>query len=119
MGLAERQVVAYFQQRLEADGWHVDLEVGWVDVVATRAGRTLIAEAKGSTSAPGLDVDTAYGQLLRRMHTDPATTYAIVVPREAAGAALRVPSHVLEALHVSVYSVTDEGEVRLESGHPA
>ncbi|MGH3974502.1 MAG: hypothetical protein ACRDS9_14420 [Pseudonocardiaceae bacterium] len=51
------------------------------------------AEAKGRTSAPGLDVDTAYGQLLRRMpeEDEPATRYAIVVPTEAQRTAERVP----------------------------
>jgi hypothetical protein len=65
-----------------------------VDVTATRGGRTLLAEAKGDTTAIGLDVDTAYGQLLRRMNDDPSTFYAVVVPSSAVQAALRVPDHV-------------------------
>lgn len=52
----------------------------------------IYAEAKGRTTAPGLDVDTGYGQLLRRMPDEdqPATRYAIVVPTEALRAAERV-----------------------------
>lgn len=85
-------------------------------VSATRGTRTLIAEAKGTTSAIGLDVDTAYGQLLRRMSDDPTTVYAVVVPLAAVKAALRVPEHVLAALRLSVFSVAKDGTVRLEGG---
>lgn len=55
---------------LETDGWTITSELYFVDVIAERAGEKLYAEAKGRTTAPGLDIDTAYGQLLRRM---PAT----------------------------------------------
>lgn len=118
MGLREAEVVDHFRRWLEADGWQVDLEVAWADVTATRGDRTLIAEVKGTTAAIGLDVDTAYGQLLRRMRDDALMAYAVVVPHEAARAALRVPDHVLAALHVSVFSVAEEGTVRLEGGQP-
>lgn len=118
MGLREAQVVDYFVRWLEAEGWRVDLEVDWADIVAARDGRTFVAEAKGTTTSPGLDVDTAYGQLLRRMRDDESTTYAIVVPRGATRAALRVPDHVLGKLSASVYSVDEDGTVRLESGVP-
>lgn len=52
---------------LEENGWEVQQELDFVDVAATRAGITLLAEAKGRTSSPGLDVDTLYGRLLRRI----------------------------------------------------
>ena len=42
-------------------------EVNFVDVYAERGDERLYAEAKGPTTSPGLDVDTLYGQLLRRM----------------------------------------------------
>ena len=50
------------------------------------------AEAKGWTWAIGLDVDTLYGQLLRRMK-DPASgaRYAVVVPIAARGVPGRGP----------------------------
>jgi hypothetical protein len=74
----------------------------------------LYAEAKGRTMAIGLDVDTLYGQLLRRMK-DPASgaRYAVVVPTAALKAALRVPAWVRDRLAVEVYEVDDN-----EAVHP-
>ena len=78
---------------LTEQGWQVRTEVEHVDVLAEREGVRLFAEAKGITSAPGLDVDTAYGQLLRRMPdvVPERVRYALVVPEETKRAALRVP----------------------------
>ena len=45
-----------------------------MDIIATRNDHTLVAEAKGTTTAAGLDVDTAFGQLLRRTRDDDSTT---------------------------------------------
>jgi glutamate mutase epsilon subunit len=87
-----------------------------VDITATRDDYTLVAEAKGTMTSAGLDVDTAYGQLLRRMPDDDSTAYAIVVPRGAVRAALRMAEHVLAKLSISVFSVEDDGTVRLEGG---
>lgn len=114
--MREAEVLDHFGRWLEADGWQVVLEINWVDVTATRGGRTLLAEAKGSTAAIGIDVDTAYGQLLRRMTDTPSTAYAIVVPSDATRAALRVPDHVLTTLRLSVFSVAEDGTVRLAAG---
>lgn len=114
--MPERDVVDHFRRWLETDGWQVDLEVAWVDITATRDDHTLVAEAKGTTTSAGLDVDTAYGQLLRRMRDDDSTAYALVVPRGAVRAALRVPRHVLAKLSTSIFSVDDDGTVRLEGG---
>jgi hypothetical protein len=51
---------------------------------AERDGDTLYAEAKGRTSLVGLDIDTLYGQLLRRMPLDESNArFAVVVPVEA------------------------------------
>ncbi len=85
----------------------------YADVVATRAGRTLYAEAKGRTSEPGLDADTMYGQLLRRMGSkdDPAVTYAVVVPDTALSAAQRVPAWVRARLRIDLYVVAEDGKV--------
>ncbi|MFI0408300.1 hypothetical protein [Actinomadura sp. 3N508] len=69
----------------------------------------MIREAKGTTSAPGLDCDTAYGQLLRRMTSpDAGVQYAVVVPSSALKAALRVPRRVRDLLQVTVYEVCDD-----------
>ncbi len=46
---------------LEAQGWTVQREVQWVDILARRADQTLYAEVKGRTTSPGLDIDSMYG----------------------------------------------------------
>lgn len=109
----EARVVAAFCNWLSSDGWQVDTEVAFVDVVARKDGATMFAEAKGITSAPGLDVDTAYGQLLRRMPAAdrPNDRYALVVPTEALTAALRVPSRVRALLRIDVFAVSQDGTV--------
>jgi hypothetical protein len=72
----------------------------------------LYAEAKGRTAAMGLDVDTMYGQLLRRMK-DPESgaRYAAVVPTAGVQAALPVPAWVRERLDLDAYEVDDQGAV--------
>src|SRR5260370_20859408 len=82
-GDEERVVRAYVDWR-ERSGWTVSREVEFADVYAERGEQRLYAEAKGRTAAIGLDVDTLYGQLLRRMK-DPATEtrYVVVVPTAA------------------------------------
>ncbi|MEP6698030.1 MAG: hypothetical protein ABJA34_14315 [Pseudonocardiales bacterium] len=77
----EARVVGAFCSWLEREGWTVRREVKFVDVVAERGEEHLFAEAKGRTSAVGLDVDTLHGQLLRRMPDETRTArYAVVVP---------------------------------------
>jgi len=63
---------------------------------------------------PGLDVDTLYGQLLRRMpdtEQEPAR-FAVVVPDTAPRAALRVPSRIRSLLRIDLYTVSETGVVR-------
>ncbi|MGD9525348.1 MAG: hypothetical protein AB7V44_01020 [Pseudonocardia sp.] len=83
-----------------------------IDVLATRDGVRL-AEAKGITAAPGLDTDTAYGQLLRRMPevTDERVRYALVVPEETQRYAVKVSARVRELLGVEVFTVAQDGRV--------
>ena len=100
----ESEVVNALVRWLTAEGWSVRTEVDWADVVAERGDERLIVEAKGVTTAPGLDVDTLYGQLLRRM-ARPATRYALVVPETLISAAVRVPESVRHRLGVDVYAV--------------
>lgn len=109
----EARVVAAFTGYLEADGWTIQPVAGYTDVVAHRDGITLYAEAKGRTTDAGLDVDTMYGQLLRRIPDQPngTETFAVVVPSSATRAALRVPSRVRNMLGVTVYVVGDDGLV--------
>jgi hypothetical protein len=48
----------------------VRTETDLVDIVAEKDDHRLYAEVKGSTTAQGLDVDTAIGQLVRRMPSE-------------------------------------------------
>ena len=77
---------------------------------------TLYAEAKGRTGAIGLDVDTLYGQLLRRVpEVGSNTLLGVVVPERAVTAALRVPQWIRDRLRVHVWAVSDDDQVRLVS----
>jgi hypothetical protein len=108
--MKEEQVVDTFRRWLASEGWTLVTPTdGYTDVEAVRGPERLICEAKGTTSSAGLDCDTAYGQLLRRM-TDPAPgiRYAVVVPTSALMAALRVPSRVRQLLSVALYEVRDD-----------
>ncbi|QDO88054.1 hypothetical protein FNH13_06570 [Ornithinimicrobium ciconiae] len=110
----EERVIQAFCAFLSSGGWSVTREVSFVDVVAEKDGRQIIAEAKGRTAAMGLDVDTMYGQLLRRMpetRPDPATRFALVVPTEASAAVRRVPGWVLNELAIDIYLVGPDGTV--------
>ena len=108
----EKRVVDAFVAWLRKEGWTAETEVNFVDVYARRGDERLYAEAKGRTAAIGLDVDTLYGQLLRRM-ADPAAgaRYAVVVPTAAVPAALRVSAWVRQRLSINVYEVDDAGQV--------
>jgi hypothetical protein len=111
----EKRVVAAFADWLRQQGWVVETEVNFVDVYARRDDERLYAEAKGRTTAIGLDVDTVYGQLLRRMANPANTRYAVVVPTAGVQAALRVPVWVHDRLAVDVYEVDDAGRVHRRS----
>lgn len=110
----EARVVAAFERYLAAEGWQVIHEPpGWADVAAVRGAEQLVAEAKGDTgSNAGLDVDTMFGQLLRRMDDVRVTSWAVVVPTAVLPKVLRVPEPVLDRLRVEVYEVTTDDSVR-------
>jgi hypothetical protein len=109
----EARVIAAFKEYLEADGWQVALPSGqeYTDILARRGDELLAAEAKGRTSAPGLDADTMYGQLLRRMTHPAGTRYAVVGPSQFVWHILRVPGHVRNRLGIEVYQVDEAGLV--------
>jgi hypothetical protein len=113
----EAEVVAAFAEWLRAAGWSVRIEVDWADVVAERDGVRLVCEAKGRTSDPGTDFDTAYGQLLRRMPTedDPKVTFCLVMRDEPRSirAAQRVNERVCALLRITLYAVDENGAVRV------
>jgi len=111
----EARVVEAFCRFLEAEGWRVTREVEYVDVLAEKEGASIYAEAKGRTAAVGLDVDTMYGQLLRRMGDQPrpGARYAVVIPDGALTAAKRVPTWVRSQLGIDIYAVDVDGRVEL------
>jgi hypothetical protein len=80
----------------DGSGGDVRTSPSGADVVAEKGADTLIAEVKGATASAGLDVDTMYGQLLRRMTAGASSTrFAVVVPRSAAGASPPIPPSAL------------------------
>jgi hypothetical protein len=111
---SEARVQRHFEEWLVQEGWELVREpASWIDVIARRGDETLIAEVKGRTGPnSGLDADTMYGQLLRRMTPDRAdVTWAVVVPTAGLKAALRVPREVRERLAIRVFEVRDDGTV--------
>ena len=67
---------------------------------------------KGYTGGnTGLDVDTMFGQLLRRMKPGAATTWAVIVPTLSLTKVLRVPIDVRRALDIKVFEVRDDDSV--------
>jgi hypothetical protein len=93
----EERVIQAFCVFMQEQGWTTEREVDFVDVVAKKDGQRIFAEAKGRTAAIGLDVDTMFGQLLRRMPKErpgSETRFAVVVPAEATAAVERVPGWV-------------------------
>ncbi|WP_037239724.1 hypothetical protein [Rhodococcus wratislaviensis] len=101
---------------LSSQGWVVRSEVDVVDIVAEKDGRRLCVEVKGASTASGLDVDTAIGQLVRRMPSEPdqAVSFALVVRDEprSVGAAVRAPRRILDLLGMALYAVGEDGGVR-------
>ncbi|MFF4651493.1 hypothetical protein [Streptomyces sp. NPDC001380] len=109
-----------FEGWLRGHGWkildeHCDHDC--VDVEAWHAdGARLLAEVQEDTPDVDRDLDTAYGRLLRRMDDNPGTRYAVVVPEDAAEAALRVSVRVRGLLGVDLYAVGAGGAVRRLDG---
>ena len=116
--MRETEVEGAFVRYLLDRGWDVDTDkVDHADVVARRGAEHIVAEVKGTTTSPGLDVDTAYGQLLRRMGDRPeGTRFALVVPEAARKAAVRVPPEIRWKFGIDVWVVTELGSVELAEG---
>ena len=110
---SEAPVEQAFKVWLVATGWQLINDAGsWADVIAERGDERLIAEVKGYTAGnTGLDVDTMFGQLLRRMEPGAATTWAVVVPTRSLSKVLRVHRDVRRALGIKVFEVRDDDEV--------
>ena len=109
-------MVEAFAGWLSSQGWTVRTEVDLVDIVAEKDGHRLYAEVKGATTAPGLDIDNAIGQLVRRMPSEPdqSVSFAIVVRDEprSVEAAVRAPQRILDLLGMALYAVDEDGGVR-------
>lgn len=105
----EAALVAYLLER----GWDVTTaNPDFTDVIARRGAELLVVEVKGHTSEAGTDVDTGYGQLLRRMTDANAdATFVLAVPESLGAAVARVPARVRRALGVEVWLVPDVGTV--------
>ena len=101
---------------LSSQGWMVRIEVDFIDIVAEKDGHLLYVEVKGASTVPGLDVDTAIGQLVRRMpsEADQAVSFALVVRDEprSVEAAVRAPQRILDLLGMALYAVDEDGGVR-------
>lgn len=117
----EERVIQAFCVFMQEQGWTTKREVDFVDVVAEKDGQRILAEAKGRTAAIGLDVDTMFGQLLRRMPRErpgPETRFAVVVPTEATAAVERVPGWVRSDLRIDLYVVEQDGFVAKRESAP-
>jgi hypothetical protein len=111
--MSEAEAQQRFVAMLEADGWTVTTNnPGYADVIATKTGEPrLIAEVKGHTAAPGLDVNTMYGQILNRMDDLSGNTrYAIVVPESILDKVERVTPEVRALLKLETWVVPAEGD---------
>ncbi|OBG38120.1 hypothetical protein [Mycobacterium sp. E3198] len=113
--MKEAEVQAAFVDYLQERGWKVKTHNDdHADVKAWRGENFLVAEVKGATTDSGLDVDTAYGQLLRRMgDRSDGIRYALVVPDSARRAALRVSEEVRRRLGIDVWTVDEAGNIQL------
>jgi hypothetical protein len=112
----EARVARDFAGWLSSQGWTVLADTDVVDIVAEKDGRRLYAEVKGASAAPDLDVDTAIGQLVRRMpsEADQSVSFALVVQDEprSVDAAGRAPQRILDLLGITLYAVDEDGGVR-------
>jgi hypothetical protein len=110
---SEAPVELAFKRWLQATGWTLINEPGsWADVIAERGKERLVGEVKGHTTGnTGLDMDTMFGQLLRRMKPGAATTWAVIVPTRSLTTVLRVPLEVRRTLGIRVFEVRDDDEV--------
>lgn len=119
---SEATVVAVFSAWLAEQGWDCEklpAHGNHPDIVARHPdGRRLIVEATGFSRDSGTDLDTGYGQLLRRMKGEPDTSYALVVAGSIVRFAQRVPSEVRSRLGIALYTVDSAGRVALVDGEP-
>ena len=109
--MTEAEVQAAVVAHLLERGWDVTTEnADFTDVIARRGVERIVAEMKGHTSDAGTDLDTAYGQLLRRMtDANAEATFVLAVPEVLRTAAARVPAPVRRTLGIEVWLVPEVG----------
>lgn len=114
---SQATVIEVFSNWLAEQGWEREKLPPRGDYPAIDArhpdGRRLVVEAKGFSRDAGADLDSGYGQLLRRMKGEPDTAYALVVAKTVVRFAQRVPPAVRSGLGISVYTVDANGKVEL------
>ena len=114
---SQATVIEIFSNWLADQGWECEKLPPRGDYPAIDArhpdGRRLVVEAKGFSRDAGADLDSGYGQLLRRMKGEPDTAYALVVAKTVVRFAQRVPPEVRSGLGISVYTVDANGNVEL------
>jgi hypothetical protein len=119
---SEATVVEVFSAWLVEQGWECEKLPPRGDYPAIDArhpdGRRLVVEAKGFSRDAGADLDSGYGQLLRRMKGEPDTAFALVVAKSVVRFAQRVPAEVRGRLGIALYTVDARGEVDLVDGAP-
>ena len=96
-------MVQVFVTWLQGRGESVDTGVAWANVVAKRGAERLVAEVKGITSSPGLDI-TLYGQLFRRMTDLDGTSYAVRARKARRGCVPR-PVAVRSRINIRLFGV--------------
>jgi hypothetical protein len=119
---SEAAVVEAFSAWLVEQGWEcrpLPAHGNYPDIDARHPdGRRAIVEAKGFTRDSGTNLDTGYGQLLRRMDGSASTEYVLVVAKSVVRFAQRVPPEVRSLLGIALYTVDAKGIVELIDGTP-
>lgn len=116
----EAEVLGAFLAWAQSNGFAQLPARGDEDAILNDRLGLVIVEAKGNTTSRGTDIDTLYGQLLRRMHPNhPMTTrYAAVVPSACLEAICRVSAAVRAQLRIDVYTVGEDGTIDSSGAAP-
>ena len=111
----EKRIVEAFCRWLGEQGWSDAREVDFIDFVAKCGDEWLCAEAKGRTAAMGTDLDTLYGQLLRRVSNEELgkVRLDVVVPEEECAAAVRVQPRIRQLLSIDIFVVDESGQIEV------
>jgi len=94
------------------------IEEGYSDLVCVNAEIKWVVEAKGVTTAIGLDFRTGLGQLIQRM-VEKDTIYAIAVPKTSQFIMQcgQISKWVRESLNIHFLLVDKEGDVQIVFPH--